>query len=118
MENWSLNWPVLPTIEFDTLVVDGVAKFAGELEILLLDSYLPQDGDKFDILDIETIDGQFERISAPSLPNHLLWDFSELYESGEISVVPEPAIGVIPVRARSVVLEATLAECRFSTMNE
>ena len=46
-------------------------------------------GQSFHILDFSSVQGTFETISLPG--GHSMWDLSELYTDGVITVVPEPS---------------------------
>ena len=95
---------------FDALVITGEADFGGLLDVVLLDGFLFQEGDVFDILDWGTLatGSEFETITLPSLDDPMLnWDISNLYVDGTLAVVPEPASlcilmlgGLVVVRRR------------------
>lgn len=53
-----------PGTEYDTLSILGTASLGGDLEISLLDGFLPATNDLFTVLDSETIVDQFENIPA------------------------------------------------------
>ncbi len=76
--------------EYDALIVTGNLTLAGALNVVLLDGFETAVGDTFDILDFDTISGQFDTLILPSLATGLSWDTSNLYTTGEISTVPEP----------------------------
>ncbi|MDP6545350.1 MAG: hypothetical protein QGH60_15300, partial [Phycisphaerae bacterium] len=88
---------VIPGEQYDRLVVSGALQLAGELEVLLIDDFIPQFGHTFDILDWQgDLSGRFENITLPELPDtQLYWNTSELYVTGEISVTPEPGSMVL-----------------------
>ena len=83
--------------------------------VTLIDAFVPQGGDEFDILDFAGVSGPFSTRSLPALGDGLSWDTSGLYTSGTILVAPEPAsaaillAGVIyaVLRRRAVVRTAT-----------
>ena len=74
--------------EYDTLLVDGTLTLNGTLDVILIDGFEPSVGDSFDILDFGSLAGQFTGIDLPILTDELVWNLSELYSAGEISVVP------------------------------
>ena len=77
---------------FDKLVTDE-ANLGGDIQISLLDGYVPAIGASFDILDWNTIFGSFATLSLPSLPEGRTWDTSQLYASGLISVASAGVAG-------------------------
>jgi hypothetical protein len=44
-------------------------------------------GDTYKILDSESVTGEFETLELPTLPSGLEWDITNLYTSGEISIL-------------------------------
>ena len=50
-----------------------------------MNGYTPAVGHEFNILDFSTPNGEFAQLSLPSL-NGLVWDTSQLYTTGELSV--------------------------------
>ena len=58
------------------------------LQIVLLNGYLPQFGERFDILDWGSLTGSFGNIDTSNapLPHPLAWDSSQLHLSGELVV--------------------------------
>jgi T5SS/PEP-CTERM-associated repeat protein len=73
--------------EYDSLVVNGDASFGGVLEVLLTGGYSPEVGATFNILDwTGTRSGEFS-LSLPALTGSLAWNTSDLYITGELSVV-------------------------------
>lgn len=81
--------------EYDVLDVEGAVALAGELEVVLIDSFSPVDGDVFDILDWGSIDGTFSPLDLPDLDG-LDWDTSALYTAGELRVVESEGEAPIP----------------------
>jgi T5SS/PEP-CTERM-associated repeat protein len=78
---------------FDVFSVeDGYsATLDGTLRVLLGDSFTPVVGDSFQLLDIGSLEGAFAAVELPDLSGGLAWDLGELYSTGTIAVVPEPA---------------------------
>ncbi len=78
-----------PTVEggYNRLEVMGDLTLGGVLNVSLA-GYSPVEGDVFDILDfdVERLSGEFQEVNLPVLTGDLLWDISELYVSGELSV--------------------------------
>jgi hypothetical protein len=56
-----------PGTEYDQLVVGGNASLAGTLELRLIDGFVPQPGDQFQVLTCGSQTGQFSRINAPAV---------------------------------------------------
>ncbi|MCH2119012.1 MAG: hypothetical protein MK161_15075 [Pirellulales bacterium] len=54
-----------PGDEYDRLVVNGQANLAGTLAVTLLDSFTPLDGHTFDILDFNSVSGDFDSLNLP-----------------------------------------------------
>ncbi len=78
--------------EYDVLDVGGIFALAdGTLDIELINLFVPQAGNVFDILDFDHLHGAFGIINLPELPAGLAWDTSSLYTTGELGVIPEPA---------------------------
>lgn len=70
------------------------------LEIDLLAGFMPQIGDRFELLD-GIISGRFDVLDLPELSAGELWDVSRLYVDGSLGVaapaapVPEPSSLII-----------------------
>ena len=75
-------------MDYDFLDVVGDVSLNGLLDVSLIDSFVPVSGNTFDILDWGTLSGTFDLINLPGLSAGLDWDESNLYTTGEISVVP------------------------------
>lgn len=58
----------------------------GAMRLELLFDYSPLVGDTFDLLDFASLEGTFAQIDMPTLGLGTVWDFSLLYETGEVSV--------------------------------
>jgi hypothetical protein len=72
-------------VDFGTLDVSHELVVNGELKVSLAAGYSPVLGDTFDILDWQTISGEFDDIVLPPLAADLAWNTSQLYVSGEIT---------------------------------
>lgn len=77
--------------EFDRILVDDTLTLDGQLNVVLLNGYMPSAGDSFDIADWRCLDGEFYAVNLPALSGPLAWDTTLLYETGQIQVTPEPA---------------------------
>jgi hypothetical protein len=84
---------------FDKYIVDGSLSLGGTLQLVSWNGFVGQAGQHFDLLDWGSLSGQFDTIDASGfkLAAGTKLDFSQLYTTGEISVmagvtaVPEPA---------------------------
>jgi len=77
--------------QYDWLLVSGLMVLDGALDVTLLGGYQPRPGDSFDLLDWGTLAGTFDSVSLPALGAGMAWDTTTLYDSGTITVAPEPA---------------------------
>jgi T5SS/PEP-CTERM-associated repeat protein len=76
---------------YDRLIFPDAGAFleGGMLEVTLVDGYLPSPGDRFDLMDWNQfggITGTFSTLNLPTLPGTLVWNTSQLYTSGVLSV--------------------------------
>ena len=84
---------LIPGATYDQLMVTGNTTLDGTLSVAFLNGFAPKLGDSFDNLDWGTLSGTFSTLQLPALDTGLVWDTSQLYTTGVISVstVPEPA---------------------------
>lgn len=78
-----------PCTEYDRVTVASTLTLnSPTLRVILLNSFPPQYGERFDILDWGTLAGTFGSIdtSAAGLAYPLVWDASQLYLTGELVV--------------------------------
>ena len=78
-------------VEYDVLGVGGTASLDGLLEVVLIDGFIPAEGDTFQILDFGSTAGDFAELS---LPVGFAWDTSNLASQGTLSMIgaiPEPS---------------------------
>ena len=73
-----------------SLFTEGL-QLDGTLEISLADNFLPELSDTFDILDFNTVSGNFAEMNLPALEDSLVWDTSELLTRGALCVGSCPA---------------------------
>jgi T5SS/PEP-CTERM-associated repeat protein len=73
-------------IAYDRLLVTGNATLDGILKVALIDSFVPQIGQTFDIFDWTTTAGSFSSVALPTLAG-ADWDMSQLYTNGILRVV-------------------------------
>ena len=74
--------------EYDVLNIAGNLSPGGAFQVVLVDDFTPQVGDKFDILNWGSLDAAtFNTVELPELSGRKVWNTSRLYEIGEISVI-------------------------------
>ena len=74
--------------DYDMLDIAGDLTPGGTLQVVLIDDFAPSVGDTFDILDWDTLGGaEFDAVELPPLTGRKAWDTSDLYITGEISVI-------------------------------
>jgi T5SS/PEP-CTERM-associated repeat protein len=72
---------------FDALEATGSMALGGALEVSLIGGYVPSGTRSFDILDwTGTLSGSFASLQLPTLGGSLVWNTSQLYTTGELSV--------------------------------
>lgn len=81
-------------VDFDRLLVGSSANLAGTLSVSLVNGFTPVLGDFFDIILAQSVIGDFENISLPSLANGLRFEASNQgsFYRLEITAVPVPPI--------------------------
>lgn len=73
---------------YDTIISNGNAHLAGALEVELMNTFLPEAGDSFTVLQAQgTIFDDFQDIGVPDLPEGLLWDYRKTTKTVTLSVV-------------------------------
>lgn len=77
---------------YDQLVSTGTMALNGTLTVSFIDGFTPSAGQEFFVLDWETLTGTFSEEILPTLGGSLSWDTSNLYTTGVLAVVPEPAL--------------------------
>ncbi len=80
-------------VQYDSLNVTGDFTLGGALDVVLQNGFSPQSGDTFNLFDFDPArrTGTFGNIRLPALATGLSWDSSNLFATGELAVVPEPA---------------------------
>jgi hypothetical protein len=72
---------------YDAIVASGNLSLGGALQLSLINGFLPEFGQSFDILDWNTISGEFSSLVLPSLSAGPSWNTSQLSTSGALSVI-------------------------------
>jgi hypothetical protein len=80
-----LKMEIASTSSFDKLLIGGALMAGGTLDIDLL-SFMPSAGDSFDLFDFASSLGSFT-LDLPALSGGLIWDASNLLQTGELSVI-------------------------------
>jgi hypothetical protein len=78
--------------ENDQVTLAGAMSLAGDLEVQLIDSFVPQVGDTFSLFNLEpslNLQGDFSDILLPELASGV-WDLTDLYTTGELLVATSP----------------------------
>jgi T5SS/PEP-CTERM-associated repeat protein len=76
-----------PGTQFDRVTVADELALGGALDVTLLGSFTPVAGNSFDVLDWASLAGTFDMLRLPVLGADLMWNTSQLYTTGELSVV-------------------------------
>jgi T5SS/PEP-CTERM-associated repeat protein len=83
----------LAGVDSDRLTVAGLCVLDGTLEISFINGFIPKNGDSFHLFDWQDwVSGEFAEIDAPALGEGLQWDAANLYSTGYLNVIPEPAV--------------------------
>jgi hypothetical protein len=88
--------------QYDKLDVAGSLTLDGTLNVTLINGFTPGAGNWFDLFDSSSLNGTFDTINLPSLSSGLAWDTTQLYVSGQLSVVPEPSSVALIIAGASV----------------
>jgi len=79
--------------EYDNLLLAGDVTLSGNLVVKLIDNFLPQPGDQFNLLRFQpnlTLAGTFIQMVMP-VSNVGYWDTDNLLVAGSVTFVPEPS---------------------------
>jgi fibronectin-binding autotransporter adhesin len=72
--------------QFDQVHVGGNLSLDGTLDVSLINNFHPASGNSFDILDWSSLTGTFATVRLPSLAGGYVWDTTQLYTAGVLSV--------------------------------
>jgi hypothetical protein len=82
---------LLPGSQHDKVVHNGNATAGGALDVVLINAFVPQLGNAFDIFDWNAgLTGTFATVNLPPLNAGLAWDASDLYLGGQLVVTTIP----------------------------
>jgi hypothetical protein len=81
-----------PGTEHDQITVNGALSLDGTLNVALLEGFTPMVGDRFDILNWTSVGGAFDHLVLQPPGVDLAWDTSDLYNTGELSIVEDPGL--------------------------
>lgn len=82
--------------QFDGIDVEGALTYGGNLEVVFLNGFEPEEGDIFDLFeDFDAFSGMFTNITFPEE------GYSGVFnpETGALTVIPEPATGMLAALA-------------------
>ena len=105
--------------QHDKVIVNGELDIGGlaELNVSLIDGFIPTAGDRFDIFDFGSLTGAFDMVHLPWLGLGLAWDQSQLYTDGILAVLPaeglEQALVVGLAAGTDVVHDGQLKDLAF-----
>jgi T5SS/PEP-CTERM-associated repeat protein len=72
--------------QYDQLIAFGNLFFDGNLQISLINGFVPALGNAFNIFDWQSASGTFDTINLPTLSSSLAWDTSQLYIDGTLRI--------------------------------
>ncbi len=83
--------------EYDRLTITGFSTLDGLLDIVSLGGFSATNGASFNLFSWDGgVSGTFSDVSTTALSGGQYWDTSELYTTGQLSVIPEPgSIGLL-----------------------
>ena len=74
--------------QYDAVISNSLMRLEGTLNVSLANGFLPIAGDSFDIFDWGTLTANtFSTVNLPTLGGRIVWNASQLYTTGTISVV-------------------------------
>ena len=82
-------------VDHDKVITMEYLMAGGTLDIRFINSFTPDIGDTFDLLDFDSAMGSFANILLPTLTGGKSFDTSLLLTTGVISVVPEPTTALL-----------------------
>ncbi|HTQ40422.1 MAG TPA: dockerin type I domain-containing protein [Pirellulales bacterium] len=76
----------IPGTQYSQLQVQGQENFGGTLDVSL-SGFLPQENNSFDILVGGSRSGMFSTVNLPTMNGRIMWDSSQLYTTGNLTVL-------------------------------
>ena len=78
------------TGSYGAVDADSSINLSGELEIILIDGFVPAIGDQFNILNCsKKLTGTFDTVTLPDISDYgLAWNTSKLYSAGRLNIIP------------------------------
>jgi hypothetical protein len=73
--------------QYDAILASGNLDLGGTLRVALINGFAPSLGASFDLLDWDSLSGNFSAIQLPPLASGLTWRTSQLAVNGQLSVV-------------------------------
>jgi hypothetical protein len=81
-----------PGLQYDRLDIAGTVSLGGEMDVVLLNGFMPSAGQRYDVVDFGQRVGQFDNFTGLDLGNGL--DLVPGYDAGhvflQVSAIPEP----------------------------
>ena len=100
------------------LNVSGTLTLAGTLTVNLVNNFMPVAGNSFDILDWGSLSGMsFSTVQLPALSGAAMWNTSQLYTSGVLSVVPTFLLGDINRDGKVTVADISALMSALANLN-
>src|SRR5262249_443767 len=76
----------MPGSQYDQVHVAGQLALGGTVNVSLINGFKPATGSSFDVLDWGARSGTFAAVQLPNLGGRIVWDSSQLYTTGTLSV--------------------------------
>ena len=74
-------------VGYDHLTSTCEVIFGGTLDVQLINGFVPEFGETFELFAFSNLSGNFANLNLPALPPGLSWDTSRLYYDGDGSIV-------------------------------
>lgn len=89
-----INLTITSNSVYDTVKVNGNLTLSGTLDLTVLSSYIPQEGDELTLFDLSggsgSISGEFTSIvGLENTRKYYMWDLSNLYTEGKITLIKD-----------------------------
>jgi hypothetical protein len=101
--------------QHDKIIHNGLAALDGTLDVTLINAFVPQLGNAFDVFDWNAgLTGAFATINLPALNAGLAWDTSDLYIGGQLVVTAVPEGSAFWLTGLCAALVFAAASLRFA----